>query len=108
MRGIPRPVIHNCRNRGSICDSRIDFIECGSYSDAGVFGTCGKLRTQANLPTDVPMFLLDPSGLEAFKASALMEDATGKALGLPLDAIDFDPKQPRRQVLETRAVGKCE
>ena len=42
---------------------------------------------------------LDLSGLEAFKASALLEDATGKPLELPLDAIDFDPKQPRRRVL---------
>ena len=42
---------------------------------------------------------LDLSGLETFKASALLEDATGKPLELPLDAIDFDPKQPRRHVL---------
>lgn len=42
---------------------------------------------------------LDLSGLEAFKASALLEDATGRPLELPLDAIDFDPKQPRRRVL---------
>ena len=42
---------------------------------------------------------LDLSGLEAFKASDLLEDATGKPLELPLDAIDFDPKQPRRHVL---------
>ena len=42
---------------------------------------------------------LDLSGLETFKASALLEDATGKPLELLLDAIDFDPKQPRRHVL---------
>ena len=42
---------------------------------------------------------LDLSGLETFKASAMLEDATGKPLELPLDAIDFDPKQPRRHVL---------
>jgi len=42
---------------------------------------------------------LDLSGLETFKASALLEDATGKPLELPLDVIDFDPKQPRRHVL---------
>ena len=42
---------------------------------------------------------LDLSGLEIFKASALLEDATGKPLELPLDAIDFDPKQPRRHLL---------
>jgi len=42
---------------------------------------------------------LDLSGLEAFKASALLEDATGKPLELLLDAMDFDPKQPRRRVL---------
>ena len=27
-----------------------------------------------------------------------MEDATGRPLELPLEAIDFDPKQPRRHV----------
>jgi len=43
---------------------------------------------------------LDLSGLEAFKASAFLEDATGKPLELSLDAIDFDPKQPRRHVSE--------
>ena len=42
---------------------------------------------------------LDLSGLETFKASTLLEDATGKPLELPLDAIDFDPKQPRRHIL---------
>lgn len=42
---------------------------------------------------------LDLSGLETFTASALLEDATGKPLELPLDAIDFDPQQPRRRVL---------
>src|SRR5258706_3369858 len=42
---------------------------------------------------------LDLSGLETFKASALLEDATGKPLELPLEAVDFDPKQPRRHVL---------
>ena len=43
---------------------------------------------------------LDLSGLEAFNATALLEDATGKPLELPLNAIDFDPKQPRRHVLD--------
>jgi ParB family chromosome partitioning protein len=42
---------------------------------------------------------LDLSGLETFKASALLEDATGKPLELALDTIDFDPKQPRRHIL---------
>jgi len=42
---------------------------------------------------------LDLSGLETFKASALLEDATGKPLELLLDTIDFDPKQPRRHIL---------
>ena len=42
---------------------------------------------------------LDLSGLETFKASALLEDATGKPLELPLETIDFDPKQPRRHIL---------
>ena len=46
------------------------------------------------------MAQLDLSGLEAFKASALLDDATGKPLELPLDAIDFDPKQPRRRVFD--------
>ncbi len=41
---------------------------------------------------------LDLSALEQFKASALLEDATGKPLELPLDVIDFDPKQPRRHI----------
>ena len=41
---------------------------------------------------------LDLSGLEAFKASELLEDATGKPLELPLDAIDYDPNQPRRHI----------
>ncbi len=43
---------------------------------------------------------LDLSGLEAFKASSLLEDATGKPLELSLDRIDFDPKQPRRHIQE--------
>ena len=42
---------------------------------------------------------LDLSGLDAFKASAFLEEATGRPLELPLDVIDYDPKQPRRQVL---------
>src|SRR5689334_263298 len=41
---------------------------------------------------------LDLSGLEAFKASSLLEDATGKPLELPLELIDFDSKQPRRHI----------
>lgn len=41
---------------------------------------------------------LDLSGLEAFKASSLLEDATGQPLELPLEFVDFDPKQPRRHI----------
>jgi len=41
---------------------------------------------------------LDLSGLDQFRASALLEDATGKPLELPLDAIDFDPEQPRTRI----------
>ena len=43
---------------------------------------------------------LDLSGLEAFNATALLEDATGKPLELPLNVIDFDPKQPRRHLID--------
>ena len=43
---------------------------------------------------------LDLSGLEAFNAAELAVNATGNPLDLALDAIDFDPKQPRRYVQE--------
>jgi ParB family chromosome partitioning protein len=38
--------------------------------------------------------------LEVFDPAALAADAAGSPLEVPLDAIDFDPKQPRRQVRE--------
>jgi ParB family chromosome partitioning protein len=43
---------------------------------------------------------LDIGGLEEFDPAALATDAAGSPLELPLDAIEFDPKQPRRQVRE--------
>lgn len=45
---------------------------------------------------------VDLSGLDQFKASALLADPTPGANGVPrrvrLDVIDFDPKQPRRKL----------
>jgi ParB family chromosome partitioning protein len=47
---------------------------------------------------------VDLSGLDQFKASSLVADRVGPPAGAPLevalDAIDFDPKQPRRTVNE--------
>jgi ParB family chromosome partitioning protein len=42
--------------------------------------------------------VIDLEGLGEFDASAVLEDARGKPLMIALEAIEFDPKQPRRNI----------
>lgn len=45
-------------------------------------------------------FMVDLSGLRNFNVAALMTDATGKALSLPVAKIDFDPDNVRTKITE--------
>ena len=44
--------------------------------------------------------MIDLSGLRNFNVAALMTDATGKALSLPVAKIDFDPDNVRTKITD--------